>query len=292
MIARASMLLIVLWGLATPAVARAASGQDQGSRTSIEMPAPGKTQELTLRDGSRLFGRVIVIEPELIVFRTVGGVDVSVLRTDIAALRIVAGRLIKGMFVPADPNATRLFFGPTARSLERGQGYVAMYEFVMPFVQVGLTDRVSVGAGTPLIFGGGGNHPFWVTPKVQVYDAPRTKVAVGLLHLFVAGDEQVGIAYGVATLGSADSAATVGAGYAYETADDAGTPVVMVGGERRVHRRLKLVTENYLWPGATGLLSGGVRFIGDRLSADLGLVMPLGADDLIAFPVVNFVWAF
>lgn len=292
MIARALVLLPTLWGLATPAVAGAVSGQDEGRQTVIAMPAPDSTQELTLRDGSRLFGRVIVIEPDLIVFRTAGGVDVSVPRTDIAALRVVAGRLVEGTFVPSDPNATRLFFGPTGRSLKRGEGYLAMYEVLMPFVQVGLTDRVSIGAGTPLIFGGGGSHPFWLSPKVQVYNAPRTQAAVGLLHLVVPGERQLGIAYGVATLGHADSAATVGVGYAYETDAGAGTPVAMLGGERRVSRHLKLVTENYLWPGATVLVSGGVRFIGDRLSADLGLVAPLVAGGLATFPVVNFVWAF
>lgn len=41
-----------------------------------------------------------------------------------------------------------------------------------------------------------------------------------------------------------------------------------------------------------GLASCGVRFIGDRLSADLGLVVPMATDGVIAFPVVDFVWRF
>ena len=32
--------------------------------------------------------------------------------------------------------------------------------------------------------------------------------------------------------------------------------------------------------------------MGDRLSADLGLVAPVGADEAIVFPIVNFVWVF
>ena len=36
----------------------------------------------------------------------------------------------------------------------------------------------------------------------------------------------------------------------------------------------------------------GVRFFGERLSADLGLAVPLGAGELFAFPVVNFVYVF
>jgi len=66
----------------------------------------------------------------------------------------------------------------------------------------------------------------------------------------------------------------------------------MIGGERQASRRMSFVTENYLWKGGEGVLTGGVRFFGERLSADLGLAVPLGAGELFAFPVVNFVYVF
>jgi len=59
----------------------------------------------------------------------------------------------------------------------------------------------------------------------------------------------------------------------------------------KISRRVKLVTENYVFSGG-GIGSFGVRFLGDHLSADLGLVVPLGAEVMIAFPMVNFVWQF
>lgn len=65
----------------------------------------------------------------------------------------------------------------------------------------------------------------------------------------------------------------------------------MVGGEHRLTRRLKFVTENYFFEEG-GLVSGGIRFMGDRLSADLGLFAPLDADFFFAAPMVNFVWKF
>jgi hypothetical protein len=55
---------------------------------------------------------------------------------------------------------------------------------------------------------------------------------------------------------------------------------------------VKLLTENDLWRGGNGVASAGVRFFGERLSADVGLAFPLGADGLFAFPVVNFVYVF
>lgn len=288
-----SFALVALLACAAPPVLHAGSaGPAQEAGVVVTLPQPGETQELTLRDGSRLFGRVIAVEPDAIVFQTTAGVEITFQLADVAALQVVRGRVVNHEFRPADPNATRLLFGPTARSLEAGHGYVAVYEIMMPFVQVGLTDRISFGGGTPLFFGDETTHPFWISPKAQVFDGARTQVAVGWLHISAGGDDQLGIAYGVTTIGHEDSALTVGAGYGYASSSSGGSLVVMVGGERRLSRHLKFVTENYVWEGPAGILSGGIRFIGDRLSADLGLAAPVGGDGFFAFPTVNFVWAF
>ena len=66
----------------------------------------------------------------------------------------------------------------------------------------------------------------------------------------------------------------------------------LVGGERRASRHVAFVTENYIWKGGQGIVSGGVRFFGERLSADVGLGVPLGTGDRFALPVVNFVYVF
>ena len=91
----------------------------------------------------------------------------------------------------------------------------------------------------------------------------------------------------------ADSAATIGLGYSYARTDDedAGSGVVMIGGEHRVSRRVKLVTENYVFKGG-GFASGGLRFFGEKLSADFGLVVPLFEDETFVFPMINIVRKF
>jgi hypothetical protein len=66
----------------------------------------------------------------------------------------------------------------------------------------------------------------------------------------------------------------------------------MAGGEHRLGRRVKLVTENYAVNGGA-IVSAGVRFLGDRLSADLGVFAPLtGEGTFVLAPIVNFVWTF
>jgi hypothetical protein len=191
-----------------------------------------------------------------------------------------------------DVNTTRLFFGPTARSLPKGQVYLGVYEFLMPFVQVGVTDRFSIGGGTPLVIGFEDfERPFWVTPKLQILDTGRTQVAAGVFHAFDSHSSGGGIAYGVVTRGDDNASFTGGAGMAYAV-DGGRAGVVMIGGEARVNRNIKVMTENYVWQGGDGVLTGGVRFLGDHLSADVGLAFPIGAGALFAFPVVNFVYVF
>jgi hypothetical protein len=248
--------------------------------------------ELVLTDGSRLFGTIERQDDQQVVFRTQSGATITALRPDIVSLRLVKGRLEQGEFVRADLHRSRLFFAPTGRSLEKGQVSVGVFQFIAPFVQVGVTDSFSIGGGTPLIFGiEDFDRPFWVTPKLRVFNSERAQAAVGVLHVFDTSEgDSAGIAYGVGTFGTSDNAVTVGAGLAYS--GDSRGGIVMVGGERRVHRSLKLITENYVWKNGDGILSGGVRFIGERLSADLALAVPIGTGDLFAFPVVNFVYVF
>ena len=285
--------LLVVAILFSPSAAVAAEPTAQVATPTIVVPPPGETQELVLRDGTRAFGRVEGVEGGRVTFRTTSGAAIELDVAQILTIRPVEGRVVSGGFWPADPNPTRLFFAPTGRSLPRGAGYFGVYEIVLPFVQVGLTDRISIGAGTPLIFGGGSEHPFWITPKVQVLAAKSTQAAVGVLHFMNVGDGSLGIAYGVVTQGSADSALSIGVGYAYERSygDNNGAVLVMIGGEHRVTRGLKLLTENYFFRGG-GLAAGGVRWLGERLSVDLGLVVPLGTGEVFAFPMVNFVWRF
>lgn len=298
---RTGTTLLVLLMLA-PALCEATQAEEQregtrrGRPVEIVVPAPDAIQQLDLKDGSRLYGRVERIDDDSFVFRTLAGVEMTVRRADVVALGPARGRVVNGEFWPEDSTVTRLFFAPTARALRRGEGYVGVYEFMLPFVQVGLTDRISIGGGAPLFLGGGGGLPFWFTPKIQLYSRRDTAVSAGLLHIGNPDDGSMGIAYGVGTWGRSDNAVTVGLGYGYlreSNGDRSGAAIVMIGGERRVTRRTKFVTENWLWRGGNGFLSGGVRFLGDRLTADLALAVPVDrGGPLFAFPLVNFVWRF
>lgn len=268
------------------AAAPSAQAQDRSSSPHLR-----SMQELVLTDGSHVYGSVEREDANEVVFKTTVGALLTTPRNQILVIRPVVGRMIRGEFRREDPNNTRLLFGPTGRSLPKGEVYLGVYEALMPFVQVGITDRISFGAGTPLIFNvDDWDRLYWLTPKMQVFSGSGTHVAAGVFH-GVAGDDHAGIAYGVVTRELKAGAFTVGAGLGY--ASDGGRGgVLMIGGEAPVRRNIKWVTENYIWDSAI-VSSGGFRFFGERLSADLALGFIInGEDPVIPFPVVNFVYRF
>ena len=170
-----------------------------------------------------------------------------------------------------DPSDTGLLLGPTARSLKRGEAYVDDVGVFFPSVQVGLSDRISIGAGTPIVLPQTdvrAGDAVWITPKVQVFARQTTQVAVGLVHVAARG-HRVGLAYGVATHGTPDAAVTVGLGLAYPQFEGR-RPVALLGAEKGVSPHVKLITEHYLAVRyGDAFLSGGVRFIRRRRTLDL-----------------------
>lgn len=206
-------------------------------------------------------------------------------------------------FWPEDPNHTRMFFSPSGRTLERGEGYFGVYELFIPFVAYGLTDRITIAGGSPfyLAFANDVTPPLYIAPKVRVLEAPKFEGSLGALAVVVPEDDEtysLGIVYGVGTFGSRDNAVTAGIGWGYVEDEVSSKPVLLLGGERRVGRYLKLMTENLFVPGTDGgglLYSAGVRFFAGRLSADAALAGITDWEDApcpFCIPLVNFVYNF
>ena len=231
----------------------------------------------------------------VVVLTTLGGARVEISRSQIADVRATAGQVVDGEFWREDPNVSRLFFTATGRALDQGDAYIGTYLIVLPFVAVGVTDRLTIGGGAPVLVGV--HQPFYLAPKFQIIRRERVAFSVGTLHFVLSDDfddDDVGIAYGVGTFGSRDNAVTIGLGFGYAGGDFDSQPVAMIGAERRMSRRAKVITENYFLPGETGLvLSVGIRFIGERLSADVGIAGAAGDGEVgCCVPLINVSYAF
>lgn len=254
---------------------------------------------IRLSDGSVLYGRITEQSADGLTVQTQAGATVRLRRDQVVSVAPLRGRVVDGAVWGDDPHATRLFFGPTARAIPKGEGYFGVYELFFPFVSYGVTDRFTISGGTP-VFPEAIGRLFYVAPKYEVLRTPRASAAVGVLALFATEEltGSAGLLYGVGTFGTPDQALTVGATVPFVASGDdseiGDDPVLMVGGEARMSRRTKFITENYFMPGeSSALISGGVRFFGERLSADFGLGAGFGGDDSsCCLPLVNFVYSF
>ena len=251
-----------------------------------EAEAPLQRVELTV--GGVLYGRITGSgDPVRLVVADGDTIDLPA--SAIRQVEEADGTIVGSEFIGRDPNETRLFFGPTGRTLNAGEGYLGVFEFSLPFLAYGVTDRITIAAGTPLVFAIGMTPILYVAPKVQLVRAGGLTGSIGSLS-FLGEFGSAGVVYAVATadMDNGMSSLTGGAGWGYASGEVTDRPVVMLGGDVRVSRSVKLLTENYFVPGEDfGLLAGGIRFIGEHISADVGLAFMNGTG--VALPIVNFV---
>ena len=282
-----AILCAIPGALAMPARAHA-----QTPATPLDVVASDTLREIRLADGSVLFARVESVEGDRVTLVTQAGVRLQVDRAQIRSVRPARGQVRDGEVWRDDPTGTRLFFAPTGRNLAAGEAYFGVYELFFPFATYGVTDRITVAAGTPIIPGAFGQVAYFA-PKLAIFQSERVNVAAGVFAGFFEG-ETAGIVYGVGTWGGRDNALTAGAGFAFGGGGLSDQPIVMIGGETRTGKQLKLITENYFVPGESGtLVSGGVRFFGERLSADLGVGAMVSSRETVGpYPLVNFVYTF
>jgi len=287
---RFTATFVLTFALAGVSGAGAETLSPQAPGTQAAPATPQVIHHVALRDGSQLYGVIVSEDATSITLRTIAGATVMAVRDQVVAITRVQGTVVGNEFWLQDGVGSRLFLGPTGRALGRGDSYVAIDSFFLPMFQVGVTDRFSFGVGKPFyVF----TKAVWVTPKFQVYRSAKTAASVGLLHTFGTIGDIGGAAYGVVTRGSADNSVTAGVGWIYEDSTDdgrrEGTPFVLIGGERRVGRRSKVVTESYVFSDGA-IVSVGGRLITRTFSFEAGILTPIGGDGLYPGPFFNFIW--
>jgi hypothetical protein len=262
------------------------------SRDRLRVVDSTKIQVITLRDGSSLVGRIVSVSADSVDFQMgIGRVPVAI--RDIRAIsETESGRMHGGQYWFPNPNATRLFFAPTGQMLKKGEGYFADYEVFFPGFAYGVTDNISIGGGVSLFPAGVDEQVYYVTPKVGMSFGEQLHLAAGVLFAGTQGGTG-GVYYGVGTVGDGDASATIGLGYGFAGGKIESKPVAMLGGEKRIARRIALVSENYLLPISENniVYSFGIRFMGEKLTTDLALFNVSGSD-IIGLPYVDFVLRF
>ncbi len=241
--------------------------------------ATDKVVTVELRDGSRLVGRVVSEDDTSLKIETTGGLEVTVPRSSVVSMTAAGERSIG-----VDPNYSRLMYAPTGRPLRKGDGYFSDYELLFPGVAYGLTDNFTLAGGLSVIPGIGLDEQlFYISPKLGFKLSDRASVAVGALLAGAGGGDGDGgsayIGFAVGTYGTRKHSLTVGFGIG-DTSDEYSdaVPIAMAGGTATLSRHVALVGETWLFLNddfRIGEQPFGValRFFGDRLSADVGVIL-------------------
>ena len=252
----------------------------------LRMGFLAKVYRLSMKDGTVLVGSIIRQTPDSLAFRTGSGLTMMIPRHQVVDTEVVSGQFVNGEYKRYDPNHSRLFFGPTAQPVHGG--YFSAYEIFFPFLAFGIGDVLTVAGGMSLV-PGATDHLYYIAPKISIPVKSETfSIAGGVLYTNILGGEGeggAGIAYGVTTVGSNGSALTLGAGFGFSGGEWAHQPVLFADGEARLSNSVALITENWFPVGSdVQLLSFGLRFFGDHLSADLGFMYPLTKEGTEGFP--------
>ena len=284
--------LPVLVMLLTLSVAHRATAQ-QPARASDSVSARAPTHLLRTRDGSTLLGRLVSESVDTVRFETSGGV-LAYPRSQVAELKPIAAEDIRdGQYWAPDPHSSRLFFGPTGRTLKQGEKYLSDLYLFFVNGAIGVTDRLMIGGGMSLFPSSDLSYNvFFLTPKVALVQGDQFNLSAGAFLGFVGHvNGSAGFGYLAATSGGEHSSVTYGAGWAYVNNDVQSKPVLLLGGELRLSRRLALMSENYAYSGdASGaVVSLGLRIMGDKLSTDLAFWNYVGSTNSGIFPGIPWV---
>ena len=267
---------------------------------SLLLPSAALAQEegpsvyrVETTQGTVFIGTLIEETDDGVVLRLEDQNEVRIQRNNIRSMRAMDPEQFRnGQYWHPNPQPTRYLFGPNALGVRAGTGYYQNAWIFFNNVNYGVSNRVSIGAGTvPVFLFGVSAVPLWLLPKVSI-PTPQDNLhlAAGAVLGGVVGTDDgvgVGVLYGAATLGDEDQNLTGGIGYGYADGSLAQTPFFNLSGMTRVSRSLYLISENYFFAGdeVNGLLSVGIRYAPERFAVDFGLVRPLAdVDSFIGLP--------
>jgi hypothetical protein len=243
-----------------------------------------------LRDGSRIVAAMTAARPDTMTVRTPGGLRIDIPDSQIESVVVIPGVAAKrGRYLEEDPNGSRLFFSPTGRNLDPGQGYFADYLVFFPTLAVGVTRYFSVSGGMSIL-PGASQQLYYLAPKLTVRASPDLGFGAGVLYLGIPEEEDVKLGFAVTTIGGKQRAVTFGVGVPFG-AEGGGHALILAGAEMQMSARSKLITENWIFTGGDGFaaFSGGVRFFGERLAVDLALITVKDLWESGGFPFIPWV---
>jgi hypothetical protein len=174
----------------------------------------------------------------------------------------------------SDANTCRLLVSPTARALRQDNGYINLAEIVFPNFGYGITDEFTIRGGfTPFTISG--HILYFGNASLQVAQYGDLEISGGVVLTDITGAarkwETTLYGYGIVSYGNSVAALHAGFGGGYSGMRESSSAVFMIGGEWKIARTTKLISENWLISETgSGAYSLGLRIFGKTLSGELG----------------------
>lgn len=173
-----------------------------------------------------------------------------------------------------DGNLSRLFVSPTARSLPEDKGYINLAEIILPNFGYGITDEFMIRGGfTPFTISG--RVLYFGLAALQVAEYGDLTLSGGIILTDFTGAsrnwESAVYGYGAASYGNDIAAIHAGFGGGYSGSKESSSAVFMIGGEWRIARTTKIISENWIVSETgSGAFSLGLRIFGRSVAGELG----------------------
>jgi len=249
-----------------------------------------KTYMVRLSDKTEFIGKFIERTPGSVVFRSSAISRLEVPLDKIVSIQELTTSSMKGdVYWSPNPRPTNYFFWPSAINLKKGEGYFQNNMLFLNSVHYGITDNISMGGGLEFISLFAGYPILFFTPKITFPVGRNFHAGGGVLLVTVADEGVAGFLYGSATAGTVEHNLSGSLGFGFADGEFSSTPLLNISGMTRVSTKMMLMSENWIVPlpdETVAAFSFGVRFLGDKIAADVGLVYSPDAGTL--FPIAGF----
>ncbi len=254
---------------------------------------------ITLTDQTEYVGRIESSEPKFLNVITrenqkvkipkdqikdvVGYEDSDFARRERAALKmknVMKDTIVRPNYT--DASLSRLIIFPTARPMKPGQGYIQLNELFFPFAAIGIGSFLTLGGGIS-IMPTLQKQLFYLSPKITPLPSENLDLAAGVFYMSLTDfskigfKDGVGIAYTMTTLGDKNKNISIGLGWGFSGEYFSEKPIMILGGDIKIGRNLKLIAETWT-PFGTNFILGmaGFRVIGKHITGDVAAIRPLG----------------
>lgn len=245
--------------------------------------------KITMRDGKTYEGKILYEDNQTITLEISEGVQIQIERSKIREVSPLQPLPNKKRTNKTDPNGTRLFVAPTARIQDFGLGFLSTSQILFPSISISPTDFFQLTAGVSFFPSNSFKDQFkFISPKIRIYKADNLHLGFGFTY-FDGKNYFSTSAYLLSTLDGNPFSISGGFGFVHNKNRISHNPIFMIGIERKISEKSKLVSENWMHPDIPGFtLSLGFRFWGNNFAADFGLFTNTATIEK-SYPVLPYV---